>query len=72
MKIIALLLPAYAIVVVGKKEACAIVLASPKEVITTKSMPITWKKNIFTLLPTCVTTIVVPSLANCAIVIVTS
>jgi hypothetical protein len=72
LKNIALLLPTYATIVLGQKEACAIAIASPKEIITTKLMPITWKKNIFALLPTCATIVIAPSLANCAIVIITS
>jgi len=65
MKSITLLLPACA-TIVGQEEACANAIPNPKEVITTKSMPTTWKKNISTLLPTCATITIAQSPTNCA------
>jgi hypothetical protein len=54
MKNIFILLPYCAIVFIGQKEFNATIIVSLEEVTTTKSMPTTWKKNTFALLPTCV------------------
>ncbi len=72
MKNIVLLLPICAIASIGQEEVYATAIVGPKKAITTKSMPTTWKKNTFVLLPTCVIIITSTSSVDYATTLATS